>query len=129
MPDDKKNPIPVGSSETVNSIPLNSKSLASMAQRGAGYISTVAAMAGHSDGLFMPAGQSQQALAAPVARRPVRMIYAKGENYFDTTKNKKVVIVMLAAGYTKKSHTVCHKVADARGNTWLVKEKDLVRLP
>lgn len=42
-----------------------------------------------------------------------------------TTEGKKVTIIQASAGYTKRSNTPVHRVADKKGNSWLEKETDL----
>ena len=42
-----------------------------------------------------------------------------------TREGKRVTIIQASAGYTKKTRTPVHKVADKRGNVWLEKESNL----
>lgn len=59
---------------------------------------------------------------------PVRiktMIFSSGAKVQDNKKDKKGVIIQMNAGYTQRTHTPVHRVADKQGNSWLAKQTDL----
>lgn len=43
----------------------------------------------------------------------------------DNVRKTKGIVIQAKAGYTKKSKTPVHRIADRQGNSWLAKETDL----
>lgn len=50
---------------------------------------------------------------------------SRGANVKDRKTRRKGIIIAAAVGYTKKSKTPVHRVADKNGNSWLAKQSDL----
>ena len=146
----ERRPIPTGQGESKTSIPLasgsmgrmlyarNSKAQLQMAIDGSGHDRHLAA-AGIKTGVDADAALAESArlqreererkLSGQGSQPKARTLYARGEEFFDTNKNRKVTIIKANSAVTKKSKTPCHLVVDRGGNQWHAKETDLVKLP
>lgn len=51
--------------------------------------------------------------------------FGRGARVYDRTKSVKCTIIHANAGYTRKTRTPVHRVADRSGDTWLAKESEL----
>lgn len=50
----------------------------------------------------------------------------RGMKAADAKTGKMVTVIKASVGFTKKSKTPVHQVADSKGNAWLAKETDLI---
>lgn len=127
MADDKDwKPVPIDSSAL---IPLGEKVTNFASMTSVNDLRTMKARAvGHPD----PAphlednavGRSMQE-RIPLTRKPKEIPLSKGVTVYDKLMKKKGVIIKANAGETKKTHTPVHRLADARGDSWLAKSTDL----
>ena len=135
---------PLRQGELSQPIRINTTNLAGMVAKGAGYIQHVAASSPvQLDNLFgvKTGAAADLALAASIdaqrnARRPktiegkatyVESLYGRGDVVFDMERGKKVTVLKACVGYTKMGRPI-HRVADKKGNAWLVSEKKLQKL-
>ena len=51
--------------------------------------------------------------------------FSRGAEVRDVKERRKGIIIQASVGYTKKSRTPVHRVADKHGDVWLAKEKNL----
>jgi hypothetical protein len=60
-----------------------------------------------------------------IHRDPRATRIERGSEVRDTKTGRKGIVIRANAGYTKKSHTPVHEIADRNGNSWLQKTKHL----
>lgn len=134
--------IPVKAGESTSSIRLGNHSrlpdgvhyqnLRSIADGGIGVLQSVIAASGHGklfgeisedEAIIRRAAVENQSRQLVTDKKNVKSMFARGMNVWDEKFGKKVTILRVNAGVTKKSKTPCHLVADSRGHTWIQKEK------
>jgi hypothetical protein len=91
------------------------------------YMSKLRAAGARKTGHHVPANMPRE----EVYVRPVQSIktqkvrFVKGADVKDLSTSRRGIIIQANAGYTAKTHKPVHRLCDARGNTWLAKEKNL----
>lgn len=61
-----------------------------------------------------------------IHRDPIRTArIERGSDVRDIKTKRRGIVIKACAGYTKRSHTPVHRIADRHGDTWLAKSTDL----